>query len=81
MYGESHVSGGPPSTLHSKLAVGSEAEKANVGVGSFVGVGSCGPDSNVTLGPDAGSPCARAGAAGAPAASSAAIDAARITLP
>ena len=49
--GEEQVSGAPPSTLHSRLANGSEAENWNVGVESFVGVGSCGPDSKLTLGP------------------------------
>jgi hypothetical protein len=81
VWGESQGSGGAPSRAHSKLATGSDAENLNVGVESFVGVGSSGPDWNVALGPAVGPDCARTGAAGATAPSTAAIDAARMSLP
>ena len=81
VYGEEQLSGEAPSTLHSRPADGSDAENSKVGVGSFVAAGSCGPELKVTLGPGAGSACARAGSMGAPAASSAAIDAAIMSRP
>jgi hypothetical protein len=44
VYRELHADGSLLSTEHSNVASGSVDENVNVGVGSFVGVGSSGPD-------------------------------------
>jgi hypothetical protein len=83
VWGDSHGAGVTPSSAHSVVAAGSEGVKEKVGVESFVGVGSAGPDWKLTLGAAPAPPpvCASAVAPGAPAANSAATDAARIDRP